>query len=109
MSNPSTPGAKAPASPFNYAAAAKKSKPAPATVSGQDATGYVNGSQSPTIPNAAAVAAAAAAAGPAAANASGSQPTSPVQNKPSVQVDGVRVPPARVDEVRGAAASDGAF
>lgn len=108
MSNPSTPGAKAPASPFNYAAAAKKSKPAPATVSGQDATGYVNGSQSPTIPNAAAVAAAAAAAGPAAATASGSQPTSPVQNKPSVQVDGVRVPPARVDEVRGAAASDGA-
>ncbi|GAA5981089.1 hypothetical protein JCM10908_003980 [Rhodotorula pacifica] len=105
MSNPSTPGAKAPASPFNYAAAAKKSKPAPATVSGQDATGYVNGSQSPTIPNAAAVAAAAAAAGPA----SGSQPTSPVQNKPSVQVDGVRVPPGRVDEVRGAAASDVSF
>ncbi|BGP58879.1 hypothetical protein NBRC10512v2_000166 [Rhodotorula toruloides] len=116
MSNPSSTAQKASASPasaaaqagssapapFNYAAAAKKSKPSPAAVSGQDATGYVNGSNatsSPTVPAATAIAAVA-----------GSQPSSPTQaKKSSVQVDGVRVPPSRVDEIRGAAASDVAF
>ncbi|GAA6007557.1 uncharacterized protein JCM10292_003925 [Rhodotorula paludigena] len=91
--------------PFNYAAAAKKSKPSPAVISGQDATGYVNGStgaSSPTVPAASAMAAAAA---------SGSQPSSPTSGskKTSVQVDGVRVPASRVEEIRGAAGSDVAF
>ncbi|GAA6041001.1 hypothetical protein JCM8097_000533 [Rhodosporidiobolus ruineniae] len=86
---------------FNYAAAAKKSQPSPAAVSGQDATGVLNGGNGAT-PAASAMAAA----------GQGSQPTSPVaasQKKPSVQVDGVRVPPSRVEEMRGAAGSDVAF
>ncbi|GAA6010225.1 hypothetical protein JCM10207_005675 [Rhodosporidiobolus poonsookiae] len=84
--------------PFNYAAAAAKAKPSPAAVSGQDVTGVLNhstGAGSPTVSAAAAMAAA----------GQGSQPTSPVQSsqkKPSVQVDGVRVPPSRVDAIRGA-------
>lgn len=119
MSNPSNPGSSSssasakPSSsqyavptipPFNYAAAAKKSKPSPAVVSGQDATGFVNGSagaSSPTIPAAAAMAAVAGSSQP-------SSPTSAKKANSGVQVDGVRVPASRVEEIRGAAGSDGA-
>ncbi|BGP12242.1 hypothetical protein JCM10213v2_000155 [Rhodosporidiobolus nylandii] len=86
--------------PFNYAAAAK-GKPSPAAVSGQDATGSTaSGAQNVSA------ASAIAAAG------QGSQPTSPVaqhQKKPSVQVEGVSVPPSRVEAIRGAAKSDVSF
>ncbi|GAA5898985.1 hypothetical protein JCM6882_004585 [Rhodosporidiobolus microsporus] len=93
---------------FNYAAAAKKSKPSPAAVSGQDATGVLNGSTGGSSPSVSAASAMASAG-------QGSQPTSPVQGhqkKPSAQVQveaGVRVPPSRVDAIRGAAESDVAF
>ncbi|GAA5915865.1 hypothetical protein JCM8208_003936, partial [Rhodotorula glutinis] len=120
MSNPSNPGSSSssastkPSSnqyavptipPFNYAAAAKKSKPSPAVVSGQDATGFVNGSagaSSPTIPAATAMAAVAGSSQP-------SSPTSAKKANSGVQVDGVRVPASRVEEIRGASGSDVAF
>ncbi|GAA6025757.1 hypothetical protein JCM11491_000343 [Sporobolomyces phaffii] len=102
-----------PSAPFNYAAAAKKSKPSPAAVTSGDVTGYVNGvtaaGSSPTVPAATAIAQAAASG-----STPGSGPTSPSapappSRKQSVRVDGVSVPQSRVDAIRNGAESDVAF
>ncbi|GAA5836095.1 hypothetical protein JCM11251_007368 [Rhodosporidiobolus azoricus] len=99
--NPSTPAAaaSAPAKPtagqyavspipaFNYAAAAKKSKPSPAAVSGQDATGVLNGSTGGASPSVSAASAMASAG-------QGSQPTSPVQSSQRKPEGAARVPQA---------------
>ncbi|GAA5923473.1 hypothetical protein JCM1841_001528 [Sporobolomyces salmonicolor] len=109
----STPAASKPSSPyevkaippFNYAAAAKKSKPSPAAVTSGDATGYVNGAavggSNPNVPAATAIA--------QAAGGSGANTGAGHSRKQSVRVDGVNVPVSRVESIRGAAASDVAF
>ncbi|GAA5899101.1 uncharacterized protein JCM6883_005110 [Sporobolomyces salmoneus] len=111
-----TPKLNSPAAPFNYAAAAKKSKPSPAAVTSGDVTGYVNGAtsaagSSPTVPAATAIA---QAAGNGSTSSSSSGPTSPsapapLSRKQSVRVDGVSVPQSRVDAIRNGAESDVAF
>jgi hypothetical protein len=110
-----TPKPNSPSAPFNYAAAAKKSKPSPAAVTSGDVTGYVNGvsaaGSSPTVPAATAIA---QAAGSGNGSTSTSGPTSPSapappSRKQSVRVDGVSVPQSRVDAIRNGAESDGAF
>jgi len=112
-SSPTSTSSKptSPSAPFNYAAAAKKSKPSPAAVTSGDVAGYVNGASSagasPTVPAATAIA---QAAGGGSSTSGATSPQSPAPSrKQSVRVDGVSVPQSRVDAIRSGAESDGAF
>lgn len=111
-SSPTSPSSKptSPSAPFNYAAAAKKSKPSPAAVTSGDVAGYVNGASSagasPTVPAATAIAQ--AAGGSSTSGATSPQSPAP-SRKQSVRVDGVSVPQSRVDAIRSGAESDGTF
>ncbi|GAA6062870.1 hypothetical protein JCM10212_000792 [Sporobolomyces blumeae] len=112
-----SPKPNSPSAPFNYAAAAKKSKPSPAAVTSGDATGQINGTSvggaSPTVPAATAIAQ--AAGGGAASTtttplgATSPQSPAPPSRKQSVRVDGVSVPQSRVDAIRSGAESAVAF
>lgn len=113
-SSPTSTSSKptSPSAPFNYAAAAKKSKPSPAAVTSGDVAGYVNGASSagasPTVPAATAIAQA-AGGGSSTSGATSPQSPAPSSRKQSVRVDGVSVPQSRVDAIRSGAESDGAF